>query len=153
MTTHRIRSLVSLAAALIATLMVAGCASAPQRVASASVEPPITIRFDNEARDYVHVYLVGTRQEWLLGRVAPGARTALGIPEAALAEDGGLLSLAVIAGDRVTLGAAREVGAATTIGQPAAMMLSQRWTFSTVTATGQITSLRIGGSRAEVGRQ
>jgi len=61
-----------------------------------------------------------------------------------LAEDAGLLSLAAIAGDRVTFRAARELAAATTIGEPAAMMLSQRWTFSTLTATRQLTSQRIG---------
>jgi hypothetical protein len=145
MTTPRIRSLVSLAA-LSLTVTLGGCASAPSRVALDSPvltdELPRTVRFDNEARDYVRVYLIGARQEWLLGRVAPGARVTLHIPEPALAEDAGLLSLAVIVGDRVTLRAAREVGAATTIGQPAAMMLSQRWTFSTLTATGQLTSLR-----------
>lgn len=152
MTTPRIRSLVSIATAFIVTAMVAGCASAPQRVVSASIEAPITVRFDNEARDYVHVYLVSARQEWLLGRVAPGARATLRIPEAALAEDAGLLSLAVIAGQRVTQRAAREVGAATTIAQLPAEMCSQRWTFSTLTATGQLTSIRLGRSRAEVGR-
>ncbi len=151
MTTPRIRSLVSIATALIVSSMVAGCASAPQRVASAAIEPPITVRFDNEARDYVHVYLVGARQEWLLGRVAPGARATLRVPEAALAEDAGLLSLAAIAGQRVTQRAAREVGAATTIAQLPAEMFSQRWTFSTLTATGQLTSIRLGRSRAEVG--
>jgi hypothetical protein len=152
MTTPRIRSLVSLSAALIVTLMVAGCASAPHRVASASAEPPVTVRFDNEARDYVHVYLISARQEWLLARVAPGARMALRIPEPALAEDAGLLSLAVIAGERVTLRAARDVAAATTIGQPLAMMLSQRWTFSTLTSTGQVTSLRLDRSSVEADR-
>lgn len=152
MTTPRIRSVVSLAAALIVTLMVGGCASAAPRVASASVELPITIRFDNEAREYVHVYLIGTRQEWLLGRVGPGARASLRIPEAALTEDAGLLSLAVIAGDRVTLRVARQVAAATTIAQPAMEMLAQRWTFSTLTASGQLTSLRLARSPAEVVR-
>ena len=152
MTTPLIRCLVSTATALIISALGAGCASAPQRIASASIEPPIIVRFDNEARDYVHVYLVAARQEWLLGRVAPGARATLRIPEAALAEDAGLLSLAVIEGQRVTQRAAREVGAATTIAQLPAEMFSQRWTFSTLTATGQLTSVRLGRSRAEVGR-
>jgi hypothetical protein len=157
MTTPRIRSLVSLAAALTFSLVLGGCVSAPSHVASSEPAPadelPRTVRFDNEAPDYVHVYLIAARQEWLLGRVAPGVRATLRIPEAALAEDAGLLSLAVIAGERVTLRAAREVGAATTIGQPAAEMLSQRWTFSTLTATGQLTSLRLGPARTEVGHR
>jgi hypothetical protein len=147
MTTPRIRSLVSLAALSLAVIL-GGCVSGPSRVAQNAPSPtdelPRTVRFDNEAQDYVHVYLISARQEWLLGRVAPGARAMLRIPDAALAEDAGLLSLAAIAGDRVTFRAARELAAATTIGEPAAMMLSQRWTFSTLTATRQLTSQRIG---------
>ena len=147
MTTPRIRSLVSLVALSFA-VTIGGCASAPSRVALDAPAPtdelPRTVRFDNEARDYVHVYLVSARQEWLLGRVAPGARAMLRIPDAALADDAGLLSLAAIPGERVSLRAAREISAATSIGEPAAMMLAQRWTFSTLTATRQLTSQRIG---------
>jgi len=29
----------------------------------------LAIRFDNGERDYVRVYLVGEKREWLLGRV------------------------------------------------------------------------------------
>jgi hypothetical protein len=148
MTTPRIRSLVSLAAALIVTLMIGGCASAPSRLATDV--PAATVRFDNEARDYVHVYLVGARQEWLLGRVAPGARARLQIPTAALAEDAGMMWFAVLPGDRVTMRAAGEARAATTIGQPMTALLSQRWTFSQLTTTGQITSLSLGSPRPVV---
>lgn len=156
MTTQRIRSLVSLAAALAVTLVLGGCASAPSRLASEaptlSDEVARTVRFDNEARDYVHVYLVGVRQEWLLGRVAPGGRTTLQIPDAALADDAGPLRLAVLAGARATMRAANEIRAATTIAQPATDILSQRWTFSQLTATEQLTARRLAPSRAEVGR-
>ena len=34
---------------------------------------PGQIRFDNDAREHVHVYLIGEKREWLLGRVEPGA--------------------------------------------------------------------------------
>jgi len=148
MTTPRIRSLVSLAAALIVTLMIGGCASAPPRVTTDV--SAATVRFDNEARGYVQVYLVGARQEWHLGRVAPGARATLQIPTAALAEDAGLMWFAVLPGDRVTMRAAAEPRAATTIGQPISEMLSQRWSFSQLTTTGQITSLRLGSSRPPI---
>jgi hypothetical protein len=157
MTTPRRRSLVSLAAALTVTLALGACASAPSRLApeaSAPVEgPPPTIRFDNDARDYVHVYLVGLKREWLLGRVEPGARAALRIPDEALAEDAGSMRLAVLAGTRVTQHAAGAARAALSLEQPAGTLLSQRWTFSQAVANGQLTPLPLGRGRAEAARQ
>jgi hypothetical protein len=157
MTTPRIRSLVSLAAALTVTLALGGCASAPSRLAwdgaAATDVPPPAIRFDNGARDYVHVYLVGDKREWLLGRVEPGARAMLRIPEDALAGNPGSMRLAVLAGGRMTLRAASEARAAMTITLPAAEILSQRWTFSQTLASGQVTGLRLGSTRAEVESQ
>ena len=64
---------------------------------------PLAIRFDNEARQYVHVYLVGQNREWLLGRVEPGAHATLRIPDEAMADDRWSMRLAVLAGDRVTM--------------------------------------------------
>jgi hypothetical protein len=157
MTTPRTRSLVSLATALTVILTLGGCASAPSRLASdepAPIEgPPLTVRFDNGASDYVHVYLIGEQREWLLGRVAPGAIATLRIPDAALTENAGPMRLAVLVGERVTLRAAGKPLAAIAIAQPAAEILSQRWTFSQMLSTGQLTGLRVGRARAEVGRQ
>ena len=156
MTTPRIRSLVSLATVLVVSLTIGGCASAPSRVTNDGLAPmeelSASIRFDNEGRDYVRVYLVALRQEWSLGRVAPGAKVTLRIPEAALAEDVGVVRLAVLPGDRVTLRAANENRAATMVALPAAEILAQRWTFSQITSTDQLTSVRLGSSRAG-GRQ
>src|SRR3982751_1392357 len=106
MTTPRTRSLVSLAAALALTMALGGCASAtPHLVPDASVsvdEPPPVVHFDNDSRDYVQVYLVGIRRDWLLGRAAPGARATLRIPEEALSEDAGQMRIAVVVGAYVT---------------------------------------------------
>ena len=111
------------------------------------------VRFENDGRDYVHVYLVGARRQWLLGRVEPGARATLRIPDAALAADAGSMQLAVLAGERVTSRAASEARAALSLAQPVAAMHSQRWTFSRTLATGQLTVHPIARGRAEVGRQ
>ena len=104
MTTPRTRSLVSLAAALTIIAAAGGCASAPPRLASDGpaygAQPAPMLRFDNDSRDYVHVYLVGDRREWLLGRVAPAAHAMLRMPEEALTEETGRFRLAVLAGDR-----------------------------------------------------
>jgi hypothetical protein len=147
MTTPRTRSIVSLATALTLTLALGGCASAPSRLALNDPAPvdgtALAIHFDNGARDYVHVYLVGAKREWLLGRVEPGARTALRIPDEALAEDLGFMRLAVLTGAHVTLRAASDPRATITIPQPAPGIASQRWTFS----QGQLTPLRLGAAR------
>jgi hypothetical protein len=57
-------------------------------------------------------------------------------------------------GERVTLRAAGDARAATSIMQPAAELLSLRWTFSqTSTKVGQLTPHTIVGPRALSGRQ
>ncbi len=143
MITPRARYIVSFAAALTVAVAPSGCARA-SRPASGRLAPtdelPLTIRFDNSARDYVHVYLVGEKREWLLGRVEIGARATLRIPEDALA-DTGPMRLAVLEGQRRTQHAAGDSRAATTLRQPIAAILSQRWTFSQTTASALITSL------------
>jgi hypothetical protein len=158
MTTPRTRSLVSLAAALALTLTLSGCASAPaaSRLASdAPVSPegpPPVVHFDNDSRDYVQVYLVGLRREWLLGRVAPGARTTLRIPVDALDEDAGEMRLAVISGGSVLQRAAVDAGVTTALPRPTAEIVGQRWTFSQRPTYGELTPLPLAVVRAVVGR-
>jgi hypothetical protein len=150
MTTPRIRSLVSLAAALTVTLTAGGCAGTAARPSleapAPANEPPPAVRFDNDSRDYVHVYLVGDRREWLLGRVGPGARANLRIPDEALAEDAGRMRLAVLVGERVTFRAGSAVRAASALPQSAAVLLSRRWTFSG-NANGELIALPLGSPR------
>lgn len=158
MTTSRMYSLVSFAAALAITLTVGACTSASGRAplaldAAAPADGlPLTVRFDNDARDYVHVYLVGEKREWLLGRVEPGARVTLRIPDDAAFEKGASIQLAVAVAGHVSLRAAREAPAAITILQPTNAILSQRWTYSQTLATGRLTSLPVARVRAGAGR-
>jgi hypothetical protein len=141
MTTLRIRALVSLAATLAATLTLGACVRAPVRTAPdepATIQTlPLSIRFDNGGREYVHVYLVGQTREWLLGRVEPGAVATLRLPEASVTEETGFVRLAVVAGGATTLSAVRDVRARVTMAQPATELASQRWRFS----QGQLTGL------------
>jgi hypothetical protein len=109
------------------------CASGPSRAAmdgQTATETFRTIRFDNYARQSVDVYLIGVKREWLLGRVAPGAIGSLRIPEEAFGEGSMMVRLAVLAGERPTLAAARHPRAMLTLAQPASSILSQRWTLS-----------------------
>ena len=134
MTTPCRRAFVSLAVTITIMLALGACASASSRPVPGGListdARPLTIRFDNLARESVHVYLIGARREWLLGRVEPGAIRSLRIPEAALAEVSTTVQLAVIAGEPATTQAARHARATLTIAQPASAILSQRWTFS-----------------------
>ena len=147
MTTSGTRALVSLGAAMALTLTLAGCAGGPPRQAlqhfAPTEDPSPAIRFDNDGPDYVRVYLVGDRRQWLLGRVEPGAIAALRIPADALAEPG-LMRLAVIAGGGLTVAAARDGRAQLTIALPASHILSRRWWF----AQGQVASLGLPASRS-----
>jgi hypothetical protein len=97
-----------------------------------------TFRFDNGAREHVHVYLAGEKREWLLGRVEAGAITMLRIPEESLADDAKFVRLVVIPGEGVSLQAARNPRATVTLAQPAGILPSQQWRFS----QGKLTSLR-----------
>ncbi len=145
MTTPRIRSVVSLTAALTMAVTLGACATATPRFASdvsaSADEGPRSVRFDNTGREFVHVYLIGQEREWLLGRVEPGARKTMRIPDEALADDTGMMQLVIIVGERVTLGARQASRTIRTVVQPRSSLLEQRWTFSQTPAQGQLTSL------------
>lgn len=139
MPTLRRRVLVSLAA-MTATLTFGGCFQAASVWDGPSPldDGLLAMRFDNGASEHVHVYLISEKRQWLLGRVEPGAIATLRIPEESLAEDAKFVRLAVIAGERLTLQAARNPRATLTLAQPASAVLAQQWTFS----QGRLTSLK-----------
>ena len=156
MTTPRTRAVVSLAVSATAFRMTAitmvaltlgACARTPSRPAVVAPGPvegmewfPLSIRFDNDAREYVHVYLVGDGRQWLLGRVEPGAVATLKIPDAAVGGKLRFVQLAVIQGGRLTPDAAHDTKAELTILQPTTSILSQQWRFT----GGEIRSLAAG---------
>ena len=124
-------SVVSLAVALSATLVLGACARGPSPVVDGSAPAErLLIRFDNDARTYVDVYLVGEMRERWLGRVAPGAHATLRVPNGAESMLTSFVRLAVLAGSPLSMQAAREPRAMITVAQPASSLLSQRWTFS-----------------------
>ena len=141
MTTQRPYTLVSLTAITILTLALGACAGSQSRMATygtpSLAASSLSIRFDNQARDHVHVYLVGQRREWLLGRVEPGAVAILKMPDDVFDSDPGYVQLAVLAGGGLSQAAARDPRAQLTISQDPSAILSRRWQFS----QGQLTSL------------
>lgn len=132
-TTRTTVSLLSLVATLSATVLLGACASAPPAVAwdgsNVTSERPLTLSFENEAQTYVDVYLINQRQQWRLGRIAPGARTTLRVPEEALDVTAGFVRLAVLEGVPISADAARDPRATFTIVQSTSQLLAQRWTF------------------------
>ena len=139
MPTLRRRAFVSMIATLSLALTAAACSQAAARGGRSPVnDVPLAIRFDNDAREHVHVYLINEKREWLLGRVEAGAIAMLRIPEESLAGNPTFVRLVVIAGEGVTLQAARHAGATPTLAQPVSHILSQRWRFS----PGSLTSLK-----------
>ena len=153
MPTRPIRALVSAAVAMTVITTLGACAGASSRAAVGGAAPvegrSLSIRFDNGAREYVHVYLIGHQREWLLGRVEPGAVATLRLPQESAAEESGFVQLAVLTGDRISLQAARNMRARTTMLQPVSSILEQRWRF----AQGELLSLRLPTSAVDVGRQ
>lgn len=153
MTTPRSRSLVSVVSvtALLASNLVLGaCAArtAPATVVAAR-SAALTIGFENEAQVQVDVYLVGEQQQWRLGRVAPGTRTMLRVPEAALHEGSAFMRLAVLADATLSVDAARDSRATLTLAQPVSELLAQQWTFW----HPQLASARLLGAAVRVGQR
>jgi hypothetical protein len=154
MTTPHTRTIVSLAGTMAVTLALGACVPGSSRPAldgPATLRGgPLTIRFDNFASEYAHVYLVDGRQhQWVLGHVEPWSRTTLRIPAAALAGSAGFVRLAVITGERMTPQAALNPRATFTVAQPASSILTQRYTF----AHGQLTTLPLERVRVDADRQ
>jgi hypothetical protein len=87
------------------------------------------LQFDNQATVYVDVYLIGTQIQWRLGRVPPGMRVNLSVPESAIDWTMGFVQLAVIPGSQLSAQASRDARAIIAIAQPVSEVLSQRWTF------------------------
>ena len=131
MTTPARRAFVSVAAAIAITLALGACVRPPvQDLRSTTDAHRIEVRFENEASEHAHVYLIGATRQWLLGRVEPGAIASLAVPTEALDDESGFVRLAVITGERVTLQAGRHARAKLSVAQPPVAMLSQRWKLS-----------------------
>ena len=145
MTTPRTPGLVSLTATLTITLALGACASASH--AGQGVGPRVEgrapeLRFDNDSPEFVQVYVIDDRRQWLLGKVAPGAIAMLRVPQSSLRGAAGPIRLAVIPGARLTLEAARDPGATFTLPLSASSMMGNQWKF----AQGQLTPKWIPGA-------
>ena len=87
------------------------------------------LQFDNLATMYVDVYLAAGQIQWRLGRVLPGMRATLTVPESAVDWPTGLMQLVAIPGSLMSAEAWRDARAVPAAAQPLSEVLSHRWTF------------------------
>ena len=89
------------------------------------------LQFENQATTYVDVYLASRsgHLQWRLGRVPPGFRAELRVPQSAIDQASGFVELAVIAGSPLSAEVWRDPRAVIAIAQPISQVVSQRWTF------------------------
>lgn len=143
MTTAHARAFV----ALLTLISLGGCSrSAVHADGAAAVSARReSLRFDNEGRDRVDVYLVGETRTWRIGRVEPGQARWLTLPRNIPPRDLARLQLAVLANAAVSADPMRDPRAVTTMRQPVGVLSGQRWAFW----QGQLTSLRWDAGRAQ----
>jgi hypothetical protein len=124
---------------LCAVLSLGGCARS-SNIRATELAPssavPSTLQFDNQGRDRVDVYLVGETRSWRIGRLEPGQARLLALPKDIPATDLPRLQLAVLANAPMTVDPRRDPRALTTLRQPVAALMGQRWGY----ALGQLTT-------------
>lgn len=68
-----------------------GCAGATSRIVNGEIAAVGTaapvLRFHNQGRTPVRVYLMDSRHQWMLGRVEAGSRASLRLPDGAMSEN------------------------------------------------------------------
>lgn len=134
------RALVAPFVVLVGATLLEGCARAsvrpdPVDVSRARAE---SLRFDNEGRDRLDIYLVGEKRSWRLGRLEPGAARWLRVPADIPPNDLARMQLVVLANAELTVAPMRDPRAVTTIRQPVFVLAAQRWAF----ADGQLKGVR-----------
>ncbi len=103
-----------------------------------------SLRFDNEGRDRVDVYLVGEARTWRLGRLEPGETRGLTLPRDIPVIDLGRLQLVVLANATASLEPMRDPRAVSRR-VPLGALMGQRWAF----VQGHLTSRRWEAGRAQ----
>ena len=142
MTTAHARAFV----ALLTLISFGGCARSAVHADEAAVlsARSESLRFDNEGRDRLDIYLVGETRTWRIGRVEPGQTRWLTVPRDIPVSDLGRLQLVVLPNAALSVDPMRDPRAVTTIRQPVGVLSGQRWAFW----HGQLTSLRMDAARA-----
>src|SRR5437763_11833853 len=115
-------------AALAAVILIASCAQ--HQPPSLQTSTPVrTITFHNNGRDRIQVYLVGEKENWLLGRLEPMESVRLRLPESMSEETPEAVVLAVLPGWSRNLAPSRDRRAALSITEVSDNLPGEEWTF------------------------
>lgn len=120
-------------ATLAACLLIASCI---QPGAGPTSRPPSgpTITFRNQDRDRVQVYLVGEKQDWLIGRLESMETAHLPLPELGLAATTQPVALVVVPGWARNLRPRQDPHATVSINEISDNLPGEEWIF----AAGQL---------------
>lgn len=113
---------------LAACLLLISCAPSP-RMALARPEPARTITFHNNGRERVQVYLIGQKEDWLLGRLEPLERAQLRLPASSFVETDEAVVLAVLPGWSRSLSPRTDWRAVRSIEERGSQLPGAEWRF------------------------
>ena len=105
-------------------------ACAPQHRAPAAPQPQAgTITFRNSGRDRIQVYLIGERENWLLGRLDPLETARLRLPAGSFAVTAEAVVLAVLPGWSRSLEPRADRRATMSIAERGTELAGEEWLF------------------------
>src|SRR5512138_905300 len=113
---------------LAACLVIASCAS-PGAKSAGRPEPSATITFHNQGRDRIQIYLVGEKEDWLIGRLEPLQTAHLALPQFGIASAPLGVALVVIPGWSGNAQPRRDPRAAVSIDQVSDNLPGEEWIF------------------------
>ena len=111
-----------------AGISLASCAP-HQRVEPAPLTGAGAITFRNSGRDRIQVYLVGERENWLLGRLEPLETARLRLPASWFVATGEAVVLAVLPGWSRSLAPRADRRATLSIAEPGGDLAGEEWIF------------------------
>jgi hypothetical protein len=120
-------------ASLAASVLIASCASY-RRPAMSEATRTETIIFQNRSPDRIQIYLIGEKQDWLLGRLDPLETARLRLPASAWEESREAVVLAVLPGWTKSLAPRSDRRATLSIAEIASNLPGGHWSF----ANGQL---------------
>src|SRR5699024_2849156 len=88
-----------------------------------------TITFRNSGRDRIQVYLIGERENWLLGRLEPLQTARLRLPESSFVVTGEAVVLAVLPGWSRSLEPRADHRATMSIAERGTELAGEEWLF------------------------
>jgi hypothetical protein len=120
----KIRGMIAVAVCLVSASCVRLGGSA-----SGDLAPRATITFHNQGRDLVQVYLVGEKEDWLIGRLEPLETARLALPQFGFASAARSVALAVLPGWSKNLEPRRDPRATFSIDEVTDDLAGEVWFF------------------------